>query len=217
MQPLQFPMQPLRAVGVNECMSSEAPVVACLHPPSFHTLVLESLPTLRRRAFSLTRHRADAEDLLQTAVASALAAQNSYEPGTNFKAWMTRIMRNRFFSNMRSRRETVELDDAPAGLLSRSGGQEERLAVEELCRCLATLPADQRRILLMITVEGLSYVEASQRLGVAIGTLKCRVFRARRQLRVALLGEDDAASTPLESQPKIRPARASARHAPSPA
>ena len=88
-QPLQFPMQPLRAVGVNECMSSEAPVVACLHPPSFQTLVLESLPTLRRRAFSLTRHRADAEDLLQTAVASALAAQNSYEPGTNFKAWMT--------------------------------------------------------------------------------------------------------------------------------
>ncbi|MEI6161070.1 MAG: sigma factor-like helix-turn-helix DNA-binding protein, partial [Roseococcus sp.] len=88
-------------------------------------------------------------------------------------------------------RETVELDHARAGLLSRSGGQEERLVVQELCRCLATLPPDQRHILLMITVEGVSYAEASQKLGVAVGTLKCRVFRARRQLRVALLGQDD--------------------------
>lgn len=155
---------------------------------------------LRRRAFSLTRHRADAEDLLHTAIASALGAQASFEPGTNFKAWMTRILRNRFFSNMRSRRETVELEDAPANLMSRSGGQEERLAVEELCRCLATLPQDQRRILLMITVDGLSYVECSERLGIAVGTLKCRVFRARRQLRVALLGQDEPRSAPIRSR-----------------
>jgi RNA polymerase sigma-70 factor, ECF subfamily len=177
-------------------MTSEAPAVTCLDLPSFQTMLLASLPTLQRRALSLTRHRADAEDLVQTAIASALAAQTSFEPGTNFRAWMTRILRNRFFSNMRRRRETVELDDAPAALLSRSGGQEERLAVQELCRCLATLPPDQRRILLMITVEGLSYVESSERLGVAVGTLKCRVFRARRQLRVALLGQDEAVRRP---------------------
>jgi RNA polymerase sigma-70 factor (ECF subfamily) len=168
-------------------------------------MLVASLPMLRQRAISLTRHRADAEDLMQTAIASALAAQSSFEPGTNFRAWMTRILRNRFFSNLRSRRETVDLEHAPAGLLSRSGGQEERLAVQELCRCLGTLPPDQRRILLMITVEGLSYTEASGQLGVAVGTLKCRVFRARRQLRVALLGH--------EAQPS--PARPSALEAPA--
>lgn len=172
-------------------MTSAAPAVTCPALPSFQALLLASLPTLQRRAFSLTRHRADAEDLMQTAIASAIAAQNSFQPGTNFRAWMTRILRNRFFSNMRARRDTVELEDAPAALLSRSGGQEERLAVRELCRCLATLPADQRRILLMITVEGLSYMESSEQLGVAVGTLKCRVFRARRHLRIALLGHDE--------------------------
>ncbi len=133
---------------------------------------------------------------MQTAVASALAAHASFEPGTNFRAWMTRIMRNRFFSNLRSRREMVELEHAPAARLSRSGGQEEGLAMQELARCLAALPEDQRRILLMITVEGLSYTDASAELGVAVGTLKCRVFRARRALRVALLGEEPVRRKP---------------------
>jgi len=171
-------------------MRSEAATSPCLPLPPFQSLLVANLPMLRQRALSLTRHKADAEDLLQTAIASALAAQTSFEPGTNFRAWMTRILRNRFFSNLRARRESVELDHAPPGLLSRSGGQEERLAVQELCRCLAALPDDQRRILLMITVEGVSYAEASLSLGVAVGTLKCRVFRARQQLRSRLLGED---------------------------
>ena len=183
-------------------MTSESPAVTAAPLPSFQTMLVESLPMLRQRAISLTRHRADAEDLLQTTVASALAAKHSFEPGTNFRAWMTRILRNRFFSNLRSRRETVELDHAPAGLLSRSGGQEERIVVQELSRCLAALPPDQRCILLMITVEGLSYTEASEQLGVAVGTLKCRVFRARRQLRLALLGQDQSdAPTRRGTQP----------------
>lgn len=177
-------------------MSSEAVTSSCLPDHSFQAMLVASLPMLRQRALSLTRHRADAEDLVQTAITSALAAHSSFQPGTNFRAWLTRILRNRLFSNLRSRRETIELEHAPAGLLSRSGGQEERLAVQELCRCLATLQHDQRRILLMITVEGLSYTQASQNLGVAVGTLKCRVFRARRQLRIALLGHDEQQTSP---------------------
>ncbi|WP_248708748.1 sigma-70 family RNA polymerase sigma factor [Sediminicoccus sp. KRV36] len=173
---------------------------------------MASLPVLRQRALSLTRHKADAEDLMQTAIASALAAEASFEPGTNFRAWMTRILRNRFFSNLRSRRETVELEHAPAGALSRSGGQEESLAMQELARCVAVLPREQRRILLMITVDGLSYTEASEQLGVAVGTLKCRVFRARRQLRMALLGQDEPAAPgkpeALHPMASARPARA---------
>lgn len=189
-------------------MTSIAPAVTCLALPSFQALLVANLPMLRQRAIGLTRHRADAEDLMQTAIASALAAHASFEPGTNFRAWMTRILRNRFFSNLRSRREMVDLEDAPAARLSRSGGQEEGLAVKELCRCLAALPVDQRRILLMITVEGLSYTEASARLGVAVGTLKCRVFRARRNLRVALLGDEaPLGRTPTRAMPALHAAR----------
>ncbi|MBS7810373.1 sigma-70 family RNA polymerase sigma factor [Roseococcus pinisoli] len=161
--------------------------------PSFHDLLLSALPSLRQQALALTRHRADAEDLVQAAVTNALAAQHSFEPGTNFRAWMTRIMRNRFFSNFRRRRETVDIEDAPSSLLGRSGGQEENIAFKELRANLARLPSDQRLVLMMISVQGLSYEEASEQLGVAVGTLKCRVFRARKQLKIWMLGEDEEA------------------------
>jgi RNA polymerase sigma-70 factor (ECF subfamily) len=163
---------------------------------SFHDLLLAALPSLRQQALALTRHRADAGDLVQAAVTNALAAQHSFEPGTNFRAWMTRIMRNRFFSNFRRRRETVDLEEAPSSLMGRSGGQEESVAFKELRANLARLPADQRLVLLMISVQGVSYEEASAQLGVAVGTLKCRVFRARRQLRIWMLGEDEAPAAP---------------------
>ncbi|WP_421993731.1 sigma-70 family RNA polymerase sigma factor [Roseococcus sp.] len=177
--------------------------------PSFHDLLLTTLPSLRQQALALTRHRADAEDLVQSAVTNALAAQHSFEPGTNFRAWMTRIMRNRFFSNFRRRRETVDIDDAPSSLMGRSGGQEESIAFKELRANLARLPNDQRLVLMMISVQGLSYEEASAQLGVAVGTLKCRVFRARKQLKLWMLGEDEvmeaAASTAKRAARKSSP------------
>jgi RNA polymerase sigma-70 factor (ECF subfamily) len=170
-------------------MSSECPVLPAEAGPDFHRLLVLCLPMLRQRALALTRHRPNADDLVQATVANALAAQHSFTPGTNFPAWMTRILRNRFFSDIRRRRDTVELEDAPASTLGRSGGQEENLAVRELRRNLARLPADQRLALLMVAVEGLSYETAAEQLGVAVGTAKCRVFRARQQLRLWTLGE----------------------------
>ena len=158
--------------------------------PHFGTLLLAVLPSLRQQAMALTRHRADTEDLVQATVTNALAAQESFQSGTNFRAWMTRILRNRFFSNVRSRRTNVGLDDVPASLFSRSGGQEETIAIRELQHFLHHLPTNQRQILLMVSVDGLSYEQASKQLGVAAGTLKCRVFRARAQLQTWMLGTD---------------------------
>ena len=158
---------------------------ALVREPSFHDLLIQTLPTLRLRAMALTRNRADADDLVQAAVSNALAGQNSFQAGTNFKAWMTRILRNRFFSNIRARRETVELDDVPGWRLGRSGGQEEGLELQELQRAMARLPAQTRLLLLMISVEGVSYEDASAQLGLAVGTLKCRgVPRAPAAARV---------------------------------
>jgi len=158
---------------------------------SFHDLLIQHLPSLRQQALALTRHRADAEDLLQTAVASALSAQDSFEPGTNFRGWMGSILRNRFLSNCRRRRETLNIEDAPSSLLGRSGGQEESLAMKELRLHLDRLQPDHRLVLLMISVQGLSYEEASLQMGVPVGTLKARVSRARKQLRVWMLGEEE--------------------------
>jgi RNA polymerase sigma-70 factor (ECF subfamily) len=171
--------------------------------PNFHDLLLATLPVLRQQAMALTRHRADAEDLVQTSISNALAAQDSFTVGTNFRAWMVCILRNRFISNVRRRRETVDLDDAHESQLGRSGGQEESIAFRELRRHLLRLPVNQRQILLMISIQGLSYEEASEQLGVAIGTLKCRVFRARTLLTLWGLGETanvSAADAPAASR-----------------
>jgi RNA polymerase sigma-70 factor (ECF subfamily) len=173
------------------------PDFAAIDPALFHKQLIAILPLLRQRALAMTRHGADADDLVQGAVLNALAARDSFIPGSNFPAWMTVILRNRFLSGLRRRRETVELEEAPAALLGRSGGQEETLAFAELHRNLARLPAAQRRVLLMIAIEGLSYDETSRELGLAVGTLKCQVFRARRQLRVWMQGEVVPARPPL--------------------
>lgn len=157
---------------------------------SFHDLLIACLPRLRQQAFALTRRRADADDLVQAAVTNALAAKSSFIPGSNFKAWMSRILRNRFLSDVRRRREMVDMDDAPAEAMSRPATQDDAIAMGELQVCLGRLPADQRVALMMSAVQGLSYEEMSAELGVAVGTLKCRVFRARKQLQAWLL--DDA-------------------------
>ncbi len=157
---------------------------------SFNGLLLAALPGLRLRAMALTHHRSNADDLVQAAVTSALAARHSFTMGTNFRAWMLRILRNHFITTLRRRRETVELDDAPPALLARSGGQEGGIAFAELHKCLGRLPPEQRLVLLLIAVEGLSYEAASEQLGVAVGTLKSRVFRARTQLRLWLMPEE---------------------------
>ena len=161
-------------------------------PESFHGLLVANLRALRQQALALTRNRADADDLVQATVMNALAAQASFTLGTNFRAWTMRILRNRFFSNLRARRETVAIEDAPAARLACSGGQEEHIAMQDLRHNLARLSADDRLLLMMISVQGLSYDQASAELGMAVGTLKCRVFRARKQLQAWMLGEEPA-------------------------
>lgn len=155
----------------------------------FHDHMIAALPSLRQQALALTRNRADADDLVQMAVTSALAAKASFEPGTNFRAWIGTILRNRFLSECRRRRPTVNVEDAPPAFLARSGGQEESLAMKELQHHLMRLPADQRLLLMMISVQGVSYEEASAQFGVPVGTLKARVSRTRAQLRSWILGE----------------------------
>lgn len=159
----------------------------------FHDQLIAVLPSLRQQAMALTRNAHDADDLVQTAVGNALAAKASFMRGTSFRAWMGSILRNRFLSDYRRRRPTTSLEDAPDASLARSGRQQESLAVQELQRHLGRLPADQRLLLIMISVQGMSYEEASEQFGVPVGTLKARVSRTRAQLRGWLMGEVEKA------------------------
>lgn len=158
---------------------------------SFHAALVSALPRLRVQALSLTRNRADADDLVQAAVTNALAAQGSFTPGTNFQAWMFRILRNRFLSDRRRNRDTIEIDEAPPSSVARPASQEHSLALAELRCHMARLPADQRTALIMVALQGMSYEDVAEAMNCAVGTAKCRVFRARRQLEIWMLGEGE--------------------------
>lgn len=169
--------------------------------PSFHDELISVLPRLRIQALALTRNRSAADDLVQDAVTSALAAKHSFTPGTNFGAWMHRILRNRFISNLRRQRETGDIEDVPSSAFAVGPDQHDHLALRELSAALTRLPADQREALFMVVLEGLSYEEVAEATNCAVGTAKSRVFRARRQLEAWLTGEPEAAR-PAAGRPR---------------
>lgn len=111
--------------------------------------------------------------------------------GTNFSAWMQTILHNTFISFVRRKREVLAEDTAVAldERISVAPSAEEKIAVKELGRCMAKLPAVQRHALVAIVLHGMSYDELAKATNVAVGTAKCRVFRARRALEAMLLGE----------------------------
>ncbi len=189
---------------MSQALSLPQSVSVATNEPSFHDQVIAILPRLRVQALALTRNRANADDLVQDAVCNALSAQTSFIPGTNFAAWMHRILRNRFISNLRRRRDTTDIDDVPASMLATEAPHEDRLALKELAQHLDLLPTDQREALVMVVVHGMSYEALAEATGCAVGTAKSRVFRARRQLETWLLGE----AKPTKDRGTQRPVRA---------
>jgi RNA polymerase sigma-70 factor (ECF subfamily) len=167
---------------------------------AFHEGLLALLPALRAQALALARNRADAADLVQDALAGALAGRDSFAPGTNLAAWMHQILRNRFLEGARRRRPTpLDSAEIPTDLLLCAAQQGDGLALKELQRLLGRLPADQRVALLLVALRGMSYAEVAALTGCAVGTAKSRVFRARQQLRAWLMGRavgDDHLPTP---------------------
>lgn len=156
-------------------------------PQDFHEQLTEFLPKMRIWALALTRNRAAAEDLTQDVVTKALTAQDGFIPGTNFSAWIHRIMINHFISGVRNKREFAEMSTVPE--LPVQAAHEDRTALRELGWAVNKLPADQREALFMIVLQERSYEDASEVTGCAIGTLKSRVHRARLRLRSYLTGE----------------------------
>ena len=156
------------------------------------------IPTLRRFAHSLARHAADADDLLQDTLERALGRAHQFEAGTNLKAWLFTIMRNRFYTECR-RRQRVR-DHAEERRLGAAdgedvvlGGQFARVETEEFALAFAKLTSEERSLLVMATVEELPYETIAQMLEVEIGTVKSRVSRVRAKLRRIQEGTDNVA------------------------
>ncbi len=158
----------------------------------FHEQLTSFLPKMRVWALALTRNRAAADDLLQDVATKVLVAKDCFIPGTNFSAWVHRIMINHFISSVRNRREFTDMDNMPE--LPVAAAHEDRAALRELGWALDRLPPDQREALSIIVLQERSYEDAAEATGCAIGTLKSRVHRARLHLRAFLSGEETKAA-----------------------
>lgn len=159
----------------------------------FHEQLIEFLPKMRVWALALTRNKAAADDLTQDVATKALVAKDCFIPGTNFSAWVHRIMINHFISSVRNRREFTDVESVPEFAIP--AAHEDRTALRELGWALDRLPPDQREAIFMIVLQEKSYEAAAEVTGCAIGTLKSRVHRARLQLRAYLTGEEVASAT----------------------
>ncbi|WP_292284846.1 RNA polymerase sigma factor [Marivita sp.] len=154
--------------------------------------VVEHLSAMRAFAMSLTRNSALADDMVQDALVKAWSKIDSYQPGTNMRAWLFTILRNTYYSHHRkARREVADVDGEMAAALSQKPDHDGRLQMRDFNHAFEQLKDEQREALILVGAGGFSYEEAAQTCGVAIGTIKSRVNRARKQLVELLQMSDD--------------------------
>jgi RNA polymerase sigma-70 factor (ECF subfamily) len=151
----------------------------------FNDALVAAMPRLRRFAQSLTRDPLTADDLSQDTLIRALSNRDKFLPGSNMIAWLTVICRNHFRSEGKRHWRMVELDDAANALVADHPIDPLiRLELDDVLAALSRLPAERRDAVLLVA-EGESYEVAAGLLGVAVGTVKSRINRARTVLDVA--------------------------------
>jgi RNA polymerase sigma-70 factor, ECF subfamily len=161
--------------------------------------VVALIPALRAFAWSISRNGSDADDLVQDTLIKAWSHRDKFEAGTNLRAWLFTILRNTYYTAVvRRRREVRDEDDQYARALTTQPTQEWGLALRALQAALDELPAEHREALILVGAAGLSYEEAAEICGCALGTIKSRVNRARnRLLKVMDIDRVSDAITPI--------------------
>jgi RNA polymerase sigma-70 factor (ECF subfamily) len=149
----------------------------------FREGLITELPNLRAFAVSLCRSPEQADDLVQDTLLKAWGNSDKFQPGTSLRAWLFTILRNTYYSLYRKRgREVQDNDGAYAQRLAVSGEQESALAMADFREALGRLSEEHREALILVGASGMSYEEAAEICGVAVGTVKSRVNRARVRL-----------------------------------
>jgi len=183
--------------------TATAQAAAPLGADEFQVLLVEVLPSAFGYALRLTRNRADAEDLVQDAALRAFRASATFEPGTNFKAWIFRILTHCFWANHRRRQRrptTVDFDDTPdLYLYARSAehglswqGEDpartliDRLGTERVSEAIGQLPEEYGVVCTLYFMEDFAYHEIADVLEVPVGTVRSRLHRGRKMLQKAL-------------------------------
>ena len=188
---------------VDEGLTSTEHAPVTLSAEEFQSRLVDVLPALYRYAFRLTRNRADAEDLVQDTALRAFRAIAQFERGTNFKAWIFRILTRGFWANHRRgqrRPNTVDFDDTPdLYLYARSAehglqwrGEDpahaliDRLGAERVAEAIGQLPEEYGVVCTLCFLEEFAYHEVAEVLEVPVGTVRSRLHRGRKMLQKAL-------------------------------
>src|ERR671938_8306 len=174
----------------------------------FEDEALKYVDALYRTALRMTRNPADAEDLVQDALVRAYRFYDRFQPGTNFRAWLFKILTNTYINSYRrkqGRPQESSLDDTEDFFLYNQLGGDgdrvtdvedtvlDRLGADAIQRAIDRLPPQFRTTVQLADVEGLSYNEIAEATGVAKGTVMSRLFRGRRLLQRALWEQAQAA------------------------
>jgi RNA polymerase sigma factor (sigma-70 family) len=158
--------------------------------------LVELIPRLRRYARALVGDRAAADDLVQDTLERAWSKLHLYRRGTDLRAWLFTVMHNVHVNKVRATRATDPLEDEMPELAQRAS-QGDALMVRDLDRSISRLPAEQRSVLLLVSLEDMSYDEVARTLGIPIGTVMSRLSRAREKLRAMMLGVSASAKLKL--------------------
>jgi RNA polymerase sigma-70 factor (ECF subfamily) len=161
-------------------------------PPTWEEVVTEHSARVYRLAYRLTGNVHDAEDLTQDVFVRVFRSLHTYRPGT-FEGWLHRITTNVFLDKMR-RRQRIRIDalseEAAARIPSRSVSPDQLYADthfdDDIQKALAALSPDFRAAVVLCDIEGLTYEEVAETLGIKLGTVRSRIHRGRAQLRAAL-------------------------------
>jgi RNA polymerase sigma-70 factor (ECF subfamily) len=170
-------------------MTDPAPKTIPLDDKDFRDQLVAIIPPLRAFARGLCGTRDMADDMVQDAMTRAWAARQSYAAGSNFRAWMFMILRNHYYTTLRKNARMVSWDPEVAERVLVTGPtQQDGLNVQDVQAALQKLPVEQREVLLLIGANGVSYEEAADIMGCAIGTIKSRLARGRVALAALIDG-----------------------------
>jgi len=151
----------------------------------FAQLLETEIPRLRRYARALTHDASRADDLVQSCLLRAIAKQHLWQAGTDLRAWLFTILHNQNVNDARrSMREgaAVPVEDV-ASVLSAPSNVEASLQLRDLDRAIASLPEQQRQVILLVGLEQMPYEEVAKILGIPVGTVRSRLSRGRDTLR----------------------------------
>ena len=170
---------------------------------NFEAEVLPFMDSLYSTAYRMSRNRQDAEDLLQETYLRAYKYYDKFQEGTNFKAWLFKILKNTFINRYRKRQRqplknsfdeiegAFELKLLESPLTARGATPEEELMVDvldqDVQQAVEALPEDYRTAVELADLQGLSYREIADQLGIPLGTVMSRLYRGRRKLEAVLL------------------------------